>query len=342
MNDIPLIICGFGNIGRAFAELIEVKKKTLQDEYGISFLCKAIIEINGSAVSQEGLPLMEIVSRVKQGKPPEDHPEYGRQSYNAFDALEEFEPGVFIECTPTDLQTGEPGLSHVRAALRNKWHVVLANKGPLIKAFKELHDYAGEAGVSLKISAAAAAALPTIDVGEVSLAGTELLKFEGVLNGTTNYILTRMFCHDESYQDALKQAQDLGIAEANPVLDVEGWDTANKTLIIANTLMGCGLQLSDIDVSGIASINENYIRGIKESGKTVKLIGKAERTGGQVKAVVKPEVLDREHPLFNVNGGEKGIVFISDTLGKIVVTGGESSTTGTAASILKDIINIYR
>ncbi|MCP4727371.1 MAG: homoserine dehydrogenase, partial [bacterium] len=111
---------------------------------------------------------------------------------------------------------------------------------------------------------------------------------------------------------------------------------------IANTLMGCDLTLNEISVAGITSIDIDQINEIKQSGRTIKLIGSAERTGDLVKAEVKPEVLDREHPLFNVNGGEKGVIFTTDTLGKIIVAGGESSITGTAACLLKDLINIYR
>ncbi|MCP4728423.1 MAG: homoserine dehydrogenase, partial [bacterium] len=278
MKEVSIIISGFGNIGRSFAEVYEQKRAVLREKYGLDLSCKAVIEINGSAVSKDGLPLMQLVDHIKQGNQLESHPEFGRADYNAFDAINEFESGVLLECTPTNIETGEPGLSIVRKAIKHKWNVVLANKGPLINAFRELHESAEKAGVKLKISGAAAAALPTIDVGEMSLAGSDLLRFEGILNGTSNYILTRMVNDSESYDSALRKAQDLGIAESDPSLDVKGLDTANKTLIIANTLMGCDLTLNEISVAGITSIDIDQINEIKQSGRTIKLIGSAERT----------------------------------------------------------------
>ncbi len=341
MKEINVIICGFGNIGKSFAEIYDKKRAFVLKKYGLDLIIKAVVDINGSAVSNGNLPIKEIVDHVNQRNPIESFPGLGKSGYTVFDALKEIEPGVMIECTPTDINTGEPGLSHVRSAIENKWNLVLANKGPLIAAFRELHNTAAQAGVKMKYSGAAAAALPTLDVGRTSLAGSDIISFEGILNGTSNYILTGMFDNKESYNNALKKAQKLGIAESDPSLDVEGYDTANKTLIIANSLMEGDLKLEDISIEGITSISIDQIDELRKKDYILKLIGKAEITAGTVKAVVKPLILDRDHPLYNVKGAQKGIVFTSDTLGKIIVTGGESSITGTAACLLKDLINIY-
>ena len=119
MKEVSIIICGFGNIGRSFAEVYEQKRAVLREKYGLDLSCKAVIEINGSAVSKDGLPLMQLADHVKQGNPLESHPEFGKTDYDAFDAINEFEPGVLLECTPTNIETGEPGLSHIREAIKN-------------------------------------------------------------------------------------------------------------------------------------------------------------------------------------------------------------------------------
>jgi len=254
--------------------------------------------------------------------------------------LKTVKPGVFVECTPSNIQTGEPGLGHVRAALRAGWQVVTANKGPLAVDFKGLRDLAQANHLVLKFSAAAAAALPTLDIGLYSLAGTEILSLEGILNGTSNYILTRMG-EGIAYEEALREAQDKGIAEHNPELDVGGWDTAVKLLLIANSVLGLEFSLKDIKVEGITQIPPGLLERAKQGGKALKLIGRMTHAAGRWKAEVSPEAIDRSHPLFGVSGTNKGITFLTDTMGSVTVTGGKSDPRGAAAALLKDIIHIF-
>jgi homoserine dehydrogenase len=254
--------------------------------------------------------------------------------------LKTVKPGVLVECTPLNIQTGEPGLGHIRAALRAGWHVVTANKGPLAVDFKGLRDLARRNHLVLKYSAATAAALPTLDVGLYSLAGAEIISIEGILNGTTNYILTRMG-EGAEYKEALREAKDKGIAEHNPALDVEGWDTAVKLLLIANSVLGLDLTLRDIKVIGITQIPAHRAANARKGGRALKLIGKITRSGGRWKAEVTPSVIDALHPLFGVDSTNKGITFLTDTMGAVTVTGGKSDPRGAAAALLKDIIHIF-
>jgi homoserine dehydrogenase len=255
-------------------------------------------------------------------------------------SLKKTEPGILVECTPSNIQTGEPGLGHIRVALRTGWHVVTANKGPLVVDFKGLQDLARSNNLALKYGAATAAALPTLDLGLYSLAGAEIQAIEGILNGTTNYVLTRMG-EGTAYEEALREAQDKGIAEHNPALDIEGWDTAVKLLLIANSVLGLDLTLQDIKVKGITKIPRELLARAKEDGKALKLIGSLTHAGGRWKAEVSPEIIDRSHPLFGVSGTNKGITFMTDTMGAVTVTGGKSDPRGAAAALLKDIIHIF-
>ena len=193
--------------------------------------------------------------------------------------------------------------------------------------------------MALKISGATAAALPTLDVALYSLAGTEIYRIEGILNGTTNYILTRMR-EGMDYKQALEEAQSKGIAEPDPSLDVEGWDTASKILLITNTVMDIDLTLKDVKVEGITAVPIHLLDEGREEDKALKLLGEFSREE-DFKLEVSPKLIDRSHPLFGVDGANKGITFTTDTMHSVTVTGGKSDPRGAGAALLKDIINIY-
>jgi homoserine dehydrogenase len=179
-------------------------------------------------------------------------------------------------------------------------------------------------------------------VGLSCLAGTEVLTAEGILNGTTNYILTRMHEDGCPYSEALAEAQKMGVAEPDPSLDVEGRDTDNKILLIANEVFQAGLSLGDIWVEGITQVAPGDILKAKKEGKVIKLIGRVERKNGKVVASVAPMALSLDHPLAYVRGTEKAISYLTDTMDRVTVSGGKSNPVGAAAAILKDIIRIYK
>jgi homoserine dehydrogenase len=194
----------------------------------------------------------------------------------------------------------------------------------------------------LKFSGAAAAALPTLDVGIGSLAGADVLGIEGILNGTTNFIMTRMG-EGQDYEQALSEAQNKGIAEPDPTLDVDGWDTACKLLLISNAVMRTDFSLGEIQVAGIRGISHELVIKAGQLGKAIKLMGKCSKDepDHSWKLEVGLALLDPSHPLYGVNGTTKGITFYTDTMGSVTVIGGKSDPVGTGASLLKDIIGIY-
>lgn len=335
---VTIILMGFGHVGRAFARLIEEKKDICRERYDLELELRAILEIGGGIVlsspQERSSFLKDAGSRLEDG--PAWSPGLGLEG-----VLPKIEPGVLVDCTVSSLKTGEPGISFLNRALEHGWHAATASKGALVVDFKHLIKKAQTKGLSLKFSGATAAALPTLDVGLYSLAGAEILGIEGILNGTTNYILTRM---DEglSYDAALTEARQKGIAEADPSVDIEGWDTACKILLIANTVVGTEFGLSDIKVEGITNISPAVLRAAKQEGKVVKLLGKLLKQGNDFSAEVRVCPLEFSHPLFGVSGINKGITYFTDTMGSVTVIGGKSDPRGAAAAILKDIINIYR
>jgi len=341
MKCVPLVLTGFGHVGRAFFSLLREKSEDLDRRYGLAFEMLAVARADGCFCSGGPLDVRQI-SRSgdlwTSGNPS------WRPGMRAADLItEQARGGCLVECTISNLETGEPGLSYISAALRAGWHAVAASKGALVVGLPALKALAVEHGVFLKFSGAAAAALPTLDVGMFSLAGARIEGIQGILNGTTNYILTRM-AEGLDYAEALKEAQDKGIAEPDPAHDVGGWDAACKILLITNACLDKEYVLKDVHVTGITELDADFVRSARHEGRSVKLLATAApgRQGGKWSLDVRPSLVDATHPLVHVNGTEKGITFLTDSMGSVTVTGGRSSPRGAAAALLKDIINIYR
>jgi homoserine dehydrogenase len=341
-ESLRILVSGLGGVGRAFVRLIQDKRGQLADQYGLDLQIAAVVTSDGAAVATHDALPDDVLTSLAGSTRPASISTYGQPGTTTLDLIQRGLADLLIETTPTNIQTGEPGLTHLREALRRGMHVVSATKGPLVLAYPELRQLAIKYSAALKFSSATAAALPAFDLGYYCLAGTSILKVEGILNGTTNFILTRMQQEGESYADALSEAQRRGIAEPNPTLDVEGWDSANKLVIIVNGLLNGNLTLSDVSVSGITQVSAQDLQRAKAAGSVLKLIAAAEVTDGRIAASVQVRELPLNHPLAGVNGSEKGITYTTDTMDKLTVVGGKSDPRAAAAAMLKDIINITR
>ncbi|HET8627629.1 MAG TPA: hypothetical protein VFL91_09430 [Thermomicrobiales bacterium] len=205
-----------------------------------------------------------------------------------------------------------------------------------------MRDLARRSGARLRCGAAVAAALPTLDVAEVALAGARIAAFAGVLNGTTNFILDRMAATGQPYEEALAEAQARGIAEPDPSLDVEGRDTAAKLVILANAIFDDELRFADVAVTGITGVTPSEVAAARAAGGALRLVGRCRWEGGRAVATVRPERLAADDPLAHVGGAEKAIVYQTDTMDRVVVMGGKSDPRGAAAALLRDVINLYR
>jgi homoserine dehydrogenase len=228
-------------------------------------------------------------------------------------------------------------LSVIRDALARKIPVVTANKGPLVLAYPELAARARQNRVPLLHSAAVTGGLPTLNIGTRDLGVTAIERFEGIVNGTTNYILSRM-AQGQTYAEALKHAQDIGMAEADPTLDVDGWDAANKLVIIANAVLHRPTTLKDVTVEGIRKITPDDLRAAEEHRQTIKLIALAERVGKNYNLSVKPTWLDKTHPLARLGAGMMGVIYETDINGTIFASIEEQDPYPTAAAVLRDLV----
>jgi homoserine dehydrogenase len=341
MTKVPLVVTGYGNVGRAFLSLLREKAEDLGRRYGLGPVIMAVARAEGCFYSGEPLEVRDL-SRSGEAW-TKGNPAW-REGLRAAEVITGLGPGgCLIECTLSNLETGEPGMSYLSSAFHGGWNAVAASKGALVVGLPALKALAAANGVFLKFSGATGAALPTLDVGLVSLAGARIEGIQGILNGTSNYILTRMG-EGLDYGEALKEAQDKGIAEPDPASDVGGWDTAAKILLITNACLDTEYVLKDVHVRGITGISVEYVQAARREGRAIKLLATAApgRRGGRWGLDVRPSLVEASDPLVHVNGTEKGITFITDSMGSVTLTGGRSNPRGAAAALLKDIINIYR
>ena len=246
---------------------------------------------------------------------------------------------LLLEASPVNLQTGEPGLSAVRAALRRGIPAVLANKAPLVLAFHELQELARANSTVLGYSATVCGALPVINIGRRDLVAADVMRVRGIFNSTTNFILEEM-ATGRSFAGALAEAQRRGIAEPDPSLDVEGWDTANKLVIIANTFLGVRITLADVRVQGIVGVTTAQLQDALAQGNTIKLLASANQADDRYDFAVEPTVVSRQEFLGQCNGWEMGVEIQSDLYGRMYHKIWEREPLPTAAAMLRDAVNI--
>jgi homoserine dehydrogenase len=278
---INTALIGLGNVGRNFLRILETRAERIEAEYGLRFRVVCVADSSGVAVDPAGYDPATVRTLKEQGGrvcaarlPPRRDARCG-----AGDAG--LRPGA--RRLPGELATGEPGLSAVRAALGRGIPVVLANKAPLVLAFHELHDLARRHNTGLGFSATVCGALPVINIGRRDLVAARVARLRGIFNSTSNFILGEMAA-GRAYADALAEAQRRGIAETDPTLDVAGWDTANKLVIIANSFLGVRVGLADVQVTGITGVTTADLQAALARGDTIKLVASAQYTAAATRS----------------------------------------------------------
>lgn len=336
---IQVVLSGYGTVGREFIKLLNEKYSYIYITYGIQLVVSGVLGRNIAIHNEDGLSIHHLLMYGGGTAAIEKYLDY----YPKERATNGINGTVLVESTVTNLKDGNPGKHYIKQAIEKHMDIVAISKGALVTNWREINEAAKQANVRIRYSGATAAALPTLDIGQLSLAGCHIEEIEGILNGTTNYILSKMNEEDVTFEEALKEAQSKGIAETNPILDVSGSDSACKLLLLTNSLMGTENTLTDIHIKGIEHVTKQQIQNAKEQNKYIKLIASANKDkDGNVVLHVEPSEIDRDHPLAKVNGTEKGITFFTDTMGQVTTIGGASNPRGAAAAALKDVINLYR
>ncbi len=341
VRQVRFVLVGAGNVGRRFLELLPLTRDRLSRRLGLSLVAAGVADRSGAALSPAGLDPQQVVELKMKGQGVGAYPRWGRPGMSALELVQEAEADVLLEASPGNLQTGQPGLGCVEAALGRGLHVVMANKAPLVLAFPRLVALARERGVRLRYDATVAGGLPVVNLGERDLAAAHVQRLEGVLNLTANYILSRM-AEGLAYDLALAEAQAAGHAELDPRLDVEGWDAASKLVILANGTLGQPATLADVAVEGILGVTPARLRRALDTGRRIKLLAVAEHGPEGYSLRVGPVELEAAHPLAQLGAEQMGIVFETDTCGVISAAILEETPVPTAAAMLRDVVEILR
>ena len=336
-----LVFLGFGTVGQGLAELLLEKKKELKKRYGLEWTVVGIADtLKGNACAPKGLDLAKALALAKKGEKLDALDKCGC-GWDALAFAKKAECDVILEATYTDIKTGEPATSHIRSALKRGVHVITSNKGPLALHFKELSRLAAKSGAQFLYEGTVMSGTPVLNLIRGPLAGADVLEIKGILNGTTNFILTQME-GGLSYEVALKKAQDLGFAEAVPDADVLGWDALAKVTIMANVVFGAPLKPADSPCEGITKITSEDIAKAKAEGKRYKLIGRVWREGGTVRASVSPQLVELSHPLAGVMGATNAMAIRTDALGEVTIIGPGAGRKETGFAMLSDLVRVAR
>lgn len=339
-----LAFIGFGGVGQGLLQILRTKGDNLKKTLGMDFEVVSISDImKGSIHHDDGLDLDEIARVMETSGKLDDYPDTPGlvRGWDSLTTIENTNADTVIEITYTDVNTGQPAIDHCRAAFRNGKNVVMSNKGPVAKAYQELSQLAKDNNVSWGFEGTVMSGTPAIRMPLISLAGNEITEIKGIFNGTTNYILTEME-KGITYEDALKQAQQLGYAEADPTSDVEGYDALYKVVILANVIMGIPLKKEDVTCEGISKLTLQDIEEAKAEQKRYKMLGTIKKDKEKVEAYVKPVKLDVKDPLAGVSGATNAITYECDLSGPITLLGAGAGIVETGFSLLIDLINIER
>lgn len=331
-----VLLLGFGKVGGAFCDLLAEAGKNL-------ILVGVATRTHGCLFRQEGLS-NEAIRQFRSGRTsskfereiPEMVP------CQAADLINQAEYDVLIECTHSNLQTGEPALSFLRAGLKKGVHVITSNKGPLIRGFAELSALAMSKDVGFLYESTVLAGTPLFSLVKEGLPLGRVEAFEGALNGTSNYILDLME-RGSSFDEALRDAQRRGFTESDPLLDVEGWDSAAKAVVIAKTLMGAeDIVIEDVSFEGIRQVTSQKLEEARRAGGRVRLISRILFGTEGVEISVHPEILPLGHPLSSLAGADCGAVVVSPYLGDVTIIGPGTGPRQVAYGLFRDLLAIRR
>jgi len=338
--EFKIALLGFGNVGQALVELLLEKKDDLIDKPGIGFRVVGIGSgTHGLAVDPRGLPLQDVLDAYRAGTSLDEFSSFPVPDSTAF--IENCGADALVETTPVDYQTGEPALTYLRQALGMGIHAITANKGPVVHGYRELDNLARRNKVSFLFESAVMDGAPVFSIARSGLPGAQVNSFSGLLNSTTNLILSKME-EGETQEEAISYAQSIGIAETDPSGDVDGWDAAVKVAALVTVLMDIPFTPDLVDRTGIRGITADMIHKAAENGQRWKLVcnAKQDPTGGHgVKAVVEPRLVNQKSNFFNVRGTSSILEISSDVLGKLSLIEENPSTKTTAYGILADLLN---
>jgi homoserine dehydrogenase len=320
---MKVAILGMGSVGRGLLEMIDGKD--------LGLIVTGIADSKSALLDGEGIHIEEILTAKRQ------RGFCGDKGLSASDVVEQGDYDVLVEVTPTDAGTGEPATGYMKAAIGRGKHVVTSNKGPIALHFATLQALARKHHVAIRYEATVGGAIPIMHTLQHGLAGNRVLAVYGILNGTSNFILTRMAAEGLTYEQALLEAREMGYAEADPTYDVKGIDAAIKLVILSNTIWKRNVRLSDVNITGIDMLTNDALRLAEDQHCTIRLI--AEAVPGKGILRVAPRILPRTHPLV-VENTLNAITIDTDMAGEITLIGKGAGSKETASACIGDLLFI--
>ena len=344
--EYKIALIGCGTVGQGFLEILVKKREYLKEKLDFEVKIVAINDkLKGSLIIPEGIEAEKILQLLEQGKKIDEYLEEiprEAQQMDPVEMIEKSDADIIAELTYTDIKTAEPATSYIKKALQAGKHVVTSNKGPAALYYTELEKLAQENNLIFGIEGTVMSGTPVFSLFENGLAGNNIKEIKGILNGTTNFILSKMEVENMDYEDALGLAQKLGYAEADPTADVEGYDALAKIVILSNVFLEGNIKPSDAKREGITSLFKQEILAAKQEGYRYKLIASTKKENGQTRASVSPQRLPLSDPLAGVMGANNALTFDLDLLGKVTIQGPGAGKTETGYSILADMLTIHR
>jgi len=318
---LKLALIGYGNVARALERLLAAQRREFP------FTITGIHTLrHGSAVERDGLGTS---------------PAFGPRAGSIEEFLDAAGADTAVELTTLEPSSGEPAISHIRAAFARGMHVVTANKGPIAHAYAGLREMAARAGLGFRFESAVMDGAPVFNLWRDGMPGVKVLGFAGALNSTSKVVVETME-RGGSFEDGLAAARAMGITEAGGAFDVEGWDSAAKTAALANVLLDARTTPQQVSTRGIARLTPERLAAINRQGKTVRLISRARRTGSGVSLRVRAEVLDRADILAAPRGTSNILLFHTDLMGSFGTVSIDPGVEQTAYGVFSDLVSLQK
>lgn len=332
---LDLALLGFGNVHRALVRLLLAHGDRLSVERDLELRVVGIATgRHGIAVDSDGIDLKHALEADDLGPLQRGAPVSSTEDF-----IEAVPADVVLEATPVDPLSGEPASSWLASVLGHGMHAITANKGPVVHAYRRLSELARERGLAFLFESAVMDGAPIFRMAARTLPGARIVGFRGILNSTTNFVLGLM-AEGHDLEEAIGRAQEMGIAERDPSLDIDGWDAALKTVALANVLMGADLRPADVERTGIRELSPGDVQEAKARGNAIKLVCRAEGEGGAVRAWVRPEEVPSDDLLAHVSGTSSAVSFRMDLLRQLTVVQHESGVDTTGYGMLADLLTI--
>ena len=340
MDKVKLCIIGFGNASKEFCRILIEKKEELRESWGYDVSVTAIAtKSRGSLLNHQGINLEKALDDIRTLGKFVDSP--SKVYYNSMELITQSQADIMVELSTLSIEDGQPAINHIKTALDNSMNVITGNKGPIAWAYRELLEKATNKDLSFLHEATVMDGTPVFNLVKENLLGCKVLSFKGILNSTTNFILQAMETGSD-FEESIREAQRRGFAEANPSLDIDGWDAAAKTAALANVLMNGNLTPRTIDRTGISEITKEDVAVAKREGKKIKLLCEGYIEKDRVAGKVHPTHVDPQDILSNIDATSSILCITTDLMGEICVVEKDPEIRQTAYGIYSDLLTIFK